>query len=253
MRVFLPLRDDAPRGRLPLATLALIATNMVVFLAQQALSSDGAASLLYAGGAIPWEISRLEDLVDGGLHPKDMVPPPFTIVTSLFLHGGPAHLLGNLWFLWIFGDNVEAAMGGRRFVLFYLLLGVLAAVAQVIMTPSSKIPVVGASGAIAGVLGAYFALYPRARVEVLLVLLVVVEIVVVPAFFVLGVWFLWQLIAGSGDGTVAIWAHVWGFLLGAAACKLLARRGPPTASEPARPLGRTWMVTPAAGSSSSPA
>jgi len=171
---------------------------------------------------------------------------PQSLLTSLFLHGGPEHLLGNLWFLWIFGDNVEDAMGHGRFLGFYLLTGVFAIAAQAGMTPTSDVPIVGASGAIAGILGAFFTLYPRARVEVLLFLIVIIQVVIVPAFFLLGVWVAWQLIAGSGGGTVAIWAHIWGFLVGAVVCKLFVAR----AARANRRIA-PWNLT-AQGSSSLP-
>jgi membrane associated rhomboid family serine protease len=208
--VFLPLRDDAPRSRIPYVTISLIAVNLIVFAIQQSLSAERADALLSAGGAIPCQVSRCER--------------PLSLLTSLFLHGGPEHLLGTLWFLWIFGDNVEDAMGRARYLGFYLLTGCFAIAAQAAMTPASEIPIVGASGAIAGILGAFFCLYPRARVEVVLFVILIVQVVIVPAFFLLGVWVAWQLIAGSGGGTVAIWAHIWGFLVGAVVCKLFVPR-----------------------------
>ena len=243
--MFLPLRDDAPRPRFPFATFGLVAVNTVIFVIQQLIPEAASTRLLYGGGAVPFECATMTDVVDGGLHPKNVLPPPFTILTSMFLHGGIEHLIGNLWFLWIFGDNVEKAMGAVKFVVFYLLAGTLASVAQIAMTPASMIPIVGASGAIAGVLGAYFFLYPKAKVEVLLFMIVIIQIVIVPAFVVLGIWFVWQLLSNSGDGSIAIWAHVWGFLVGAVLCKLFARR----ASRVAR--GMPWVKL-APGSSSSP-
>jgi membrane associated rhomboid family serine protease len=243
--VFLPLRDDAPRPRLPIVTIGLVLANSLVFLLQQVLPETQANLLLYAGGAVPFEIANMTDLVDDSLHPTALVPLPFTVVTSMFLHGSPAHLFGNLWFLWIFGDNVEGAMGGLRFLLFYLLCGCAAAAAQIATTPESTIPIVGASGAIAGVLGAYFLLFPRAKVEVLLFLVVVLEIVIVPAFFVLGVWLIWQLLAEAADGSIAVWAHVFGFLGGAAVCKLFVRRLTPTEAR----ARESWIPTVAESSS----
>jgi membrane associated rhomboid family serine protease len=253
--VFVPLGDDAPRRAFPLATLALAAANVIVFAGQQLLPGDLGARLLYSGGAVPYEIARFSDLVDGTVHPPDILPPPLTILSSMFLHGGVEHLVGNVWFLWVFGRGVEGAMGRLRFLVFYLAVGVLAVSCQVAMTPSSRIPIVGASGAIAGVLGAYLLTHPRVRVQLLLFLLVIVEVVTVPAFVALGVWLLWQLVMGTGDDSVAVWAHVGGFLLGAASCKLFARRPriEDAVPAPAARAPRLWFPPrPANGSSSSP-
>src|SRR5438552_2304791 len=135
MRVFIPLRDDGPRRRFPVVTFALLCANVAVFAVQKLVPAATGMKILYAGGAIPYEISHLTDLVDGALQPRDLVPPPFTVLTSMFLHGGIEHLIGNLWFLWVFGDNVEDAMGPWRFLGFYLAIGTLAALAQCAMTP----------------------------------------------------------------------------------------------------------------------
>jgi membrane associated rhomboid family serine protease len=212
-------------------TVSLILVNLLVFAVQQCLSVEQSDALMAAGGAIPCHISRCER--------------PVSLLTSLFLHGGPEHLIGNLWFLWIFGRGVEDVMKPLRYLGFYLLTGCCAIAAQAIMTPASEIPIVGASGAIAAILGAYFTMFPRARVEVLLFLIVIIQVVIVPAFFLLGVWVAWQLVAGSSGGMVAIWAHVWGFLVGAVLCKLFVARA-------AKPRGiAQWNLT-AAGSSSLP-
>jgi rhomboid family protein len=238
--VFLPIRDDAPRRRFPVVTVSLVVINVAVFVVARLLPTDKVVALFYGGGAIPYQI----------VHLNGALPAPVAIVTSLFLHGGPEHLVGNIWFLWIFGDNVEDALGRGRYLLFYLLLGFLAAAAQVATTPESHVPIVGASGAIAGVLGAYLVLFPRARVEALLFLVILVDIVIVPAFLLLGVWVLWQLIANTGDGSVAVWAHVGGFLAGAVLGKLFARRREPR-GEPARSAPAWTLPIPASASSSS--
>ena len=223
--MLIPLGDDAPRslyGRAPLATGAIIAANVTIYLVWRLLPPDQGVRLLYAGGAIPHEVVNLS-----------RPAAPFTVLTSMFLHGGVPHLLGNVWFLWAFGKRVEAAMGTWRFCVFYATVGVLAAVAQVILTPESRVPMVGASGAIAGVLGAYFLLFPQARVQLVVFLVVVIQVVVVPAFVALGVWFLWQLISARESSltapTVAFGAHLAGFLLGAVLGKLFARPWPETA------------------------
>ena len=217
--MLIPLGDDAPRNRLPITTAALIAVNVTVYLIWRLLPSEQAVRLLYLGGAIPYEVMSLESPF-----------APATIVTSMFLHGGAPHLLGNVWFLWVFGKSVEGAMGPTRFFCFYQAVGILAAFAQVALTPESRVPMVGASGAIAGVLGAYFLLFPRARVQLVVFLVIVIQVVVVPAFVALGIWFLWQLISARESSltapTVAFGAHLAGFLLGAALSKLFARPWP---------------------------
>ena len=143
----------------------------------------------------------------------------FTPLTSMFLHGGWFHLIGNMWFLWLFGNNVEDSMGRFRYAAFYLLCGLAAAATQTLLSPSSVVPMVGASGAISGVMGAYVVLYPRVRVHMLVVLFVFITRIAVPAYVMLGYWFLLQLFGGAaaaqGEGGVAFWAHVGGFLAGA--------------------------------------
>lgn len=227
--------------------------NLAVFLVQLALPVDLANHLLYAGGAIPWEIIRLTDLTEGMYQVHALLPPPLTILSAMFLHGSLEHIAGNLWFLWVFGRAVEESMGVVRFVLFYLLGGVCAALVQVAMTPTAVTPMVGASGAIAAVLGAYLVLHPTARLEVLLFLVVFVQFVVVPAGVALGVWLLWQVIGNRGSLSVAAWAHIGGFVVGAAMCKLFRRArpavNPTTASAKLVP---PWTLRTAAGSSSLP-
>jgi membrane associated rhomboid family serine protease len=142
----------------------------------------------------------------------------YTPLTSMFLHGGWFHLIGNMWFLWLFGNNVEDSMGRGRYLGFYLLCGVAAAAAQTFVSPASIVPMVGASGAISGVMGAYVVLYPRVRVHMLVILFVFITRIAVPAYLMLGYWFLLQLFGGSmaqGEGGVAFWAHVGGFVAGA--------------------------------------
>jgi membrane associated rhomboid family serine protease len=163
------------------------------------------------------------------------IPAPLTLITSMFLHGGLMHLLGNMLFLWVLGDNVEDALGHRRYVVFYLVCGVLAALAHAAMEPGSTIPMVGASGAISGVMGAYLVLHPKARIKVL----VSYFIVWLPAFVVLGVWIVFQVIsagaaAGGAGGGVAWWAHIGGFLAGMLLCGLFSRRDRRMRSGPTR-------------------
>ncbi|MBI2891536.1 MAG: rhomboid family intramembrane serine protease [Nitrospirae bacterium] len=217
----LPLRDANPTRRVPVLTIGLVAANVLVYLYEAVLPEEALGSFVLQFGAIPREITRLSNLAgSGGL------PPLVSMVTSMFVHGGLAHLLGNMLYLWIFGDNVEDRLGRPRFVLFYLLCGLAAALGHVVSAPGSEVPMVGASGAISGVLGAYVRLFPRARVMTLVFLGWYVRIVPLPAAFVLGVWFVIQVLNGlpslafANFGGVAWFAHVGGFLAG----YLLVRR-----------------------------
>lgn len=216
-----PIRDHNPRTRFPAVTLALVLMNTVVFLLGLALPADVHRELINRAGAIPVEITTLTDLP-----PRSPVPPPFTILTSMFLHAGFLHLIGNMWFLWVFGDNIEDRLGSLRFVGFYLLTGVIGAVSQCLLMPSSPYPMVGASGAIAGVLGGYVLLFPRARV----LSLVFLFRVAVPAWVFLGLWFLTQFFLGAASG-VAWMAHVGGFLAGVGLVRLFAIPKPVPAVE----------------------
>jgi membrane associated rhomboid family serine protease len=221
--LILPIRDHNPRMRFPRAVLALVLVNTAIYLFLVVM--DLVSELDLTAGAIPLEITTLRDV-----GPHDLVPPPFTILTSMFLHAGPWHLIGNMWFLWIFGDNVEDSMGHVRFVVFYLLCGLAAAGAQMLAAPSSIVPMVGASGAIGGVMGAYALLYPRAHVHMFIFLGFYMTTIAVPAIYMLGYWFLLQLLSGlpglSGGqlGGVAFWAHVGGFLAGLALVSLFKQR-----------------------------
>ncbi|HSB20592.1 MAG TPA: rhomboid family intramembrane serine protease [Anaeromyxobacteraceae bacterium] len=224
----LPLRDDAPRLRFPAVTVTLIAANGLAWLFEL---QHGVALATLDYGLIPsWLVQGIREgpIVVPRLGPAVLhqeVPYPWTVLTSMFMHGGWLHIIGNMWFLWIFGDNVEDAMGRVRFAVFYLLCGLAAAMAQVLVTPSSAAPMVGASGAIAGVLGAYLLLYPRARVRCLWVLIVFVTFVNIPAWTLLGLWFLSQFFVPLESG-VAWMAHVGGFVAGLGLVRLFAPRSP---------------------------
>ena len=224
--MLIPLRDENPRGRFPLVTFLIIAANVLVFLFQRSLSPAGQELLLKAAGAIPFEIVNHVDI-----GPADLLPWPGSILTSMFLHGGWLHLIGNMWFLWLFGDNVEEALGSVRFLLFYLLAGTVGAVAQCYIVPDSTAPMLGASGAVAGVLGAYVLLYPRARILTFALIPLFLNVLRVPAWLFLGFWFLGQFFIGDGAG-VAWMAHVGGFLAGLGIVRLLspapARRPQPS-------------------------
>jgi len=159
--------------------------------------------------AIPYEIMSLKDV-----SPANFLPPPFTLLTSMFVHGGFFHVFWNMLFLWIFGDNIEDRLGKIKFIIFYLLTGVAASMAHVALNPDSAIPLIGASGAIAGILGAYIVLYPRAKILTLLFFFFFVQVVKIPAIIFLGIWFLTQILNIGAGGGIAWYAHIGGFATG---------------------------------------
>ncbi|MFN8586756.1 MAG: rhomboid family intramembrane serine protease [Candidatus Eisenbacteria bacterium] len=217
-----PIRDDNPAQRPPVVTRALIVLNLVVFLFELSLGPDQ-VWFLHNWGLVP---SRL---MYGFLGALPLQEPVTTVFTSMFLHAGWLHLIGNLWYLWIFGDNVEDRIGRVRFVLFYLAGGLASAGLHVLLHPWSEIPVVGASGAIAAVLGAYAVLFPRARVVTLVPIFFFFQIVALPALLVLGLWFVFQFLSGTlalsgAGGGVAWWAHIGGFVFGMVTVAFLKRR-----------------------------
>ncbi len=220
----IPLRDSIPSRTFPAVTIALIVANVAVFLWQLSLG-PGNESLVLEMGAVPARFTR------GAPAAAQALPAPATLLTSMFLHGGLFHLAGNMVFLWIFGNNVEDAVGHVRFVVFYALCGVAAASGHILFHPDSRIPMVGASGAISGVLGAYFLLYPQARIRTLVFLGFLAQVVNVPAYIFLGVWFLMQFVTGaateasSAGGGVAWMAHVAGFVAGVPLLLVFRRRG----------------------------
>ena len=232
-----PIRDDNPTIRTSVATFVLIAANVAVWILVQGLGSEpDLAKSVCRFGAIPGEL--LGTVTAGTRIPVgpglacvlDGNPNWITVLTSMFMHGGWFHLLGNMWFLVVFGDNVEDVMGRVRFVVFYLICGVAAVAAQMVSNPSSAVPMVGASGAIGGVMGAYVVLFPRAPVHLLVFLGFFITRVVVPAFFMLGYWFLLQLMGGFfslgvASGGTAFWAHIGGFVAGVALVRVFCSSG----------------------------
>jgi membrane associated rhomboid family serine protease len=218
----IPLRDDNPIRGIPVVTIVLIVACAAAYLWQISLPPDARGEAIAYLGFMPALLFGHATL-DGPL----WVSPPATIFTSMFLHGGFLHLAGNMLYLWIFGDNVEDRVGHGRFVVFYLLCGAVAALVQAFPDTRSTIPMIGASGAVSGVLGAYVVLYPRANVLVLLPLLVVFYTIRVPAVIVLGLWFAGQLMsslmADAGSGGVAFMAHVGGFVTGALLIRFFLR------------------------------
>ena len=224
----IPLRDNTGASRAAPANLLLVAANIAIFVYELQLGA-AAESLLMRMGMIP---SRVVHWVHQPQY-ASVLSPPLTLVTSLFLHGGFLHIAGNMLYLFIFGAAVEARMGHLRYLIFFIVAGIVSGVAMVVMDPGSRVPVVGASGAIAGVLGAYFIFFPRARITTVLPLFIFIELIQIPAVVYLLLWFALQLYAGVESrtaahgammGGVAWWAHVGGFLFGVAAAPLIASR-----------------------------
>jgi len=220
--MLIPLRDDNPVRTTPVVSYTIIVACVLVFLWQVSLGANQQAAV-YSLGLIPAVL-----LQGAALPPEfDLVPPVATVFTSMFLHGGWLHLIGNMLYMWIFADNIEDAMGHGRFIAFYLLCGIAAALAQALPAPGSEIPMIGASGAISGVLGAYLLLHPRAHVLVLIPLGFFSQITRLPALLVLGLWFVLQLISelGAPEGAgVAFRAHIGGFVAGMALIPLFKHR-----------------------------
>jgi membrane associated rhomboid family serine protease len=211
----IPLRDVIPSRTTPVVTVTILVLNVLAFLYEMSLGPVTLDAFLMIYGMVP-----------AALEWND-------VLTSMFLHGGWTHVIGNMLSLWIFGDNVEDQLGHGRFLLFYLLCGTLAALTHVWADPFSPVPTIGASGAIAGVMGGYFVLYPQSRIITLLPIFIFIQIVEVPAVVFLGLWFLLQLVSGVGTqlaattgeavGGIAFWAHIGGFVFGALLVKMLAR------------------------------
>jgi membrane associated rhomboid family serine protease len=221
-----PIKDDQPRYSTPYVNGFLIAVNILVYLFQASLDPRSYDLLAHQFGVVPSHLSAF--LAGSPRYPLAAIVIPF--FTSMFLHAGWLHVLGNMWFLFIFGDNVEDYLGHFRYLLFYVLCGLFAMATQVAVYPHSSLPTVGASGAIAGVLGAYFILYPRARVLTWFF----VFVLYIPAWIILGYWFVLQFLAGAATlsvaqtgrdvGGVAVWAHVGGFVAGLVMVKLFPER-----------------------------
>lgn len=228
--MLLPLHDDNPlkRIRFGYLTVAFIAACVAVFLYQLSLPAKEVTRFVYAFGAIPSVVFGLKAL------PAEIaqVPANVTLVTSMFLHGSLMHLVGNMLFLWVLGDNVEDALGHARFVVFYLLSGIAAALSHAAIEPGSTVPMIGASGAISGVIGAYLMLHPRAPIKTL----VFRFIVRLPAFVVLGIWIVFQFlnayVAGPTQGGVAWWAHIGGFIAGLILVVPMRQKGVPLFDRP---------------------
>jgi len=218
----LPLRDDNPTRAFPLVTFLLILANGLVWLWEVSLGGGAALNRFY------YQFGFVPGVLTGAYEAPSWAVAPYvlTTLTSMFMHGSWSHILGNMLFLWIFGNNIEDHLGHGKYLLFYLAGGVAAAMVHLLSGPSSKIPTIGASGAIAAVMGAYFFLYPRAKVQTL-VFFIFITSVRLPAWVFLGVWFVMQLFEGTfgvAQG-VAVWAHVGGFLFGVLIAWVTSRRG----------------------------
>jgi membrane associated rhomboid family serine protease len=222
----LPIKDDIPTERTPIVTIALIVVNCLVFLFEFLQGSQGFRHFTLVWGLIPAELTTGIEIT-----PHAPVSPVVNLFTSMFMHGGLLHLGGNMLYLWIFGNNIEDKLGRVKFILFYLASGVVAALAFIATDPHGRIPLVGASGAIAGILGAYLVSYPRARVVTVLFIFYFIRIARIPALFVLGFWFVLQVLnglpaLGASGGGVAWFAHIGGFLFGLGVFKVFVRKRP---------------------------
>ena len=230
-----PLRDDNPSATTPVVTRALIVINLLFFLYELTLG-EGLRDFFFRFALVPRHLTLA---VEGSASWSGALIP---LISSIFLHGGWIHVIGNMWYLWIFGDNIEDRLGHFGYLVFYLVSGVVAGILHVVTNPGSLLPTVGASGAIAGVLGAYAAAFPRARVITLLPLFPFFQVVALPALLVLGFWFVVQFASGAlvlaagASGGVAVWAHVGGFVFGFLVMAVLrgGRRDAPAGFE-ARP------------------
>ncbi len=211
----IPLRDSVPSETFPVMTLGIIVLNSVVWFYEISLGTriDG---FVVEYGLIPVRFVAFNRF-DGGFLDNALIP----MFSSIFMHGGWLHVIGNMWFLWIFGNNIEDRLGHFRYLIFYILCGIGASLLQIIAEPASRVPVVGASGAISGVLGAYLLSYPHARIYTLLILFILIYPVEIPAFLFLILWFVFQFMGGTSQaamqhdaGGVAYWAHIGGFVIG---------------------------------------
>jgi len=239
----IPLRDLNPTKRVPVITIILIGLNVLAFLYEQTLSARGMDRFILQYGTVPARFT------DGSITSTDVL----TLFTSMFLHAGWLHIAGNMLYLWIFGNNIEDRLGIIRFIVFYFLGGIAAAALQIIIDPTSRVPMIGASGAIAGVLGGYIVLYPRAKVQTL-IFFIFIQVINLPAVILLGVWFFLQLINGflsldsGASGGVAFFAHIGGFIAGMVLIRLftLGRRAddwwqpPPTNWPPTQSNGKWY-------------
>ncbi len=213
----IPYRDDNPINIVPYSTILIISLNLLVFV-MQLLSGEDSRSIVYSYGAIPQNIISFQS--------TQPIPAYLTIFTSMFMHGGVFHIAWNMLYFWIFGNNIEESLGHIRFILFYLFCGVVAALSHTLLSPSSNIPMIGASGAVSGMLGAYILLFPMAQVRTIVLLGFYITVVKIPALIVIGFWAIIQVVSGllsqgnAAQGGIAFFAHVGGFVAGLFTIKL---------------------------------
>ena len=217
----IPIKDNMRSRRFPIVTLGLIVINIAVFVQELSLNQGQLNIFMQTYGIIPRKVAALT------VGQPDIMGAVVPLVTAMFVHGGWLHVLGNMLYLWIFGDNVEDRLGRVKYLLFYITAGVIGSLAQIWANPLAAEPVIGASGAVAGVLGAYFLSYPRAKVLTLVPIFFIISFIEIPAFAFLIIWFILQSLngianLGVADNMVAWWAHIGGFLIGAIGAKILA-------------------------------
>jgi len=222
----IPLKDENPSKTTPFVNYFLILSNLAAFIYLKYFIQEDPQQVFSQLGFIPYEISHLKDV-----SPKNLVPIPLTVLTSMFIHGGWIHLMSNILYLWVFGDNIEDRLGHARYMLFYLLCGILANLVHGIVNMNSSIPSVGASGAIAGILGAYLLLFPKARIKTLFIVFVFAKIIRLPALLVLGFLVTFQILSGFAEyrihdtGGIAWFAHIGGFVSGLTLVNSFKKRG----------------------------
>ena len=222
----IPLNDENPSNTVPVINILLIVTNISVFIYMHYFAPLATRSIIAKLGFIPYELSHFVDV-----NPTNLVPIPLTIFTAMFMHGGWLHLLSNMLYLWIFGDNIEDKLGHIKYLIFYIMCGITATLVHGFININSRIPTLGASGAIAGVLGAYMFLFPKTRIKTLLFLRIFFQIIRIPAVIILGYWILIQILSayaeyGSKTGAGIAWfAHIGGFVAGLVLIVVMKKRG----------------------------
>ncbi len=222
----IPLKDENPSNTVPVINVLLIVTNILVFIYMNYAAPLSTRSIIFKLGFIPYELFHFVDV-----NPKNLVPIPLTIFSAMFMHGGWLHLLSNMLYLWIFGDNIEDKLGHIRYLIFYIMCGITATLVHGFININSRIPTLGASGAIAGVLGAYMFLFPKARIKTFIFLGIFFQIIHIPAVIILGYWILIQILSvyaeyGSKTGAGIAWfAHIGGFIAGLVLIVVMKKRG----------------------------